>query len=79
MESPLPLHTGDDKCLYYTRSQQGLLTITYSRAVTKSKSVENRLRRALNWLKDRDLIPKDIKRLSKSQITQKKIGTLRPR
>ena len=49
----------DDICLYHTtRSQQELLTITYSRTVTQSKSVENRLRKAYNWLKDRDLIAK---------------------
>ena len=65
MESPLHLFNGDVKCSYYTtRSQQGLLTNTYSRRVTKSKSLENRLRKAYNLLKDKDLIPKDMKSLS---------------
>ena len=45
------------------------LSIFYSRKVIESKSVENRLRQAYSWLKDRDLVPKDIKRLSNSQIS----------
>ena len=69
-EFPLHLPTGDDKCSFYTRrSQQRLLTNTYNRTVTTSKSVENWLRKAYNWLKERDLIHEDIRTLSNSQIT----------
>ena len=51
------------------RNKKGLLSIPYSRTVTESKSVENRLRQAYNWLKNRDLIPKEMRRLSNSQIS----------
>ena len=64
---------------YYTRrNKKGLFSIPYSRTVTESKSVENRLRQAYNWLKDRDLNPKEIRRLSNLQISLqlKKISEL---
>ena len=70
MQSFFHFFIGDDECLYYTRKRkQRLLTITYSRTVTKSTSVENRLRNTYNGLKERDLIPKGINCLNHSQMT----------
>ena len=63
------LNTAGNHSYYTRRNKKGLLFIPYSRTVTESKSVKNRLRQAYNWLKVRDLIPKDIKRLSNSQIS----------
>ena len=68
IESPLSsLNTAGNHSYNTRRSKKGLLSIPYSRTVIESKSVENRLRQAYNWLKDKDLIPKDIKHLSNSQ------------
>ena len=59
MESLLRLRSGVDKGSHYTRmSQQGPLIITYRSTVTKSKSNENRSRKAYSLLKDSDLILK---------------------
>ena len=52
METHLDLLTGNDNWSYDTRSQQGLLTITYSCTVTQSKSFKNTLQKAYNWLKE---------------------------
>ena len=68
-DSLLHLLTGVDECSYYTRSQHGLLIVTHSRIETESKSVENRLWKAFNWLKDRELISKEIKLLRNLQLT----------
>ena len=69
-ESPFSsLNKAGNHSYYTRRNTKGLLSIPYSRTVTESKSVEKRLRQAYNWLKDRDLIPKEIRRLSNSQIS----------
>ena len=78
-ESPLSsLNKAGNHSYYTRRNKKELLSIPYSRTVTEPKSVENRLRQAYNWLKDRDLIPKEIRRLSNSQISLqlKKISEL---
>ena len=43
-----------------TRSLKGLLQITYSRTVTKSKSLKNALRKGYNWLTSMDLLPSNL-------------------
>ena len=54
-ESPLCFQDGLGLCQYDTRSKEkGLLPLTYCRTVTRAKSVDNRLRKAYNWLKDHD-------------------------
>ena len=78
-ESPLSsLNKAGNHTCYTRRNKKGLLSIPYSRTVTESNSVENRLRQAYNWLKDKDLILKEIRRLSNSQISLqlKKISVL---
>ena len=68
-ESPLCIQDGIDLCHYNTRrKEKGFLPLTYCRAVTRAKSVDNRLRKAYNWLKDHDLIPVDLPKVSTAQI-----------
>ena len=47
---------------------KGLFSTTYSRTVTKRKSLENTLRKTYNWLKWMDLIPNDINKLSSHKM-----------
>ena len=47
---------------------KGLFSTTYSRTVTKRKSLENTLRKTYNWLKWMDLIPNDINKLSSPKM-----------
>ena len=68
-ESPLCFQDGIDFCQYNTRrKEKGLLPLTYCRTVIRAKSVDNRLRKAYNWLKDHDLIPVDLPKMSTAQI-----------
>ena len=79
LESPLCFRDGIGLCQYDTRrKEKGLLPLTYSRTVTRAKSVDNRLKKAYNWLKDHDLIPADLTKLSKAQtqVHLKKISDL---
>ena len=55
-------------CQKNTRSKEkSLLPLTYCRTVTRAKSVDNRLRKAYNWLKDHDLLPVDLPKMSTAQ------------
>ena len=47
---------------------KGFLPLTYCRTVTRAKSVDNVLRKAYIWLKDHDLIPVDLQKMSTAQI-----------
>ena len=68
-EPPLCFQDGIDLCQYNTRrKEKGLLPLTFCRTVTRAKSVNNRLRKAYNWLKDHDLIPVDLPKMSAAQI-----------
>ena len=68
-ESPLCFQDGIDLCQYNTRrKEKGLLPIIFCRTVTRAKSVDNRLRKAYNWLKDRDSIQVDLPKMSTAQI-----------
>ena len=68
-ESPVNLLTLREASSYNTRRDAlGLLPVKYSRTSTKAKSLETRLRKAYNWLKERNLMPPNFKELSRSQI-----------
>ena len=78
-ESPLFSLDRIDVCHYNTRrKEKGLLPLTFCRTVTRAKSVDNRLRKAYNWLKDHDLIPVDLPKMSSAQTQAhlKKISDL---
>ena len=70
VESPLCfLQVEKEQTSVRTReSEKGLFTTVYCRTVTKRKSIENTLKKAYNWLKEHNLIPIDIAKLTKAQI-----------
>ena len=71
LRSKFPLDIRDEmnfRNLYETRrSVKGLLPITYSRTVTKGKSLKNTLRKGCNWLTSMDLLPSDFTTLADYQ------------
>ena len=71
LRSKLPLDFRDEmdnRNMYETRrSVKGLLPITYSRTVTKSKLLRNTLRKGYNWLTSMDLLPSNLTTLTDYQ------------
>ena len=79
LQSKLPLnfrHEIDNQNMYVTRrSSRGLLPITYSRTVTKSKSLKNARRKSYNWLTGLDLIPSNFNTFTDHQ-TKRYLNTI---
>ena len=54
---------------YTTRwNMKKLIPAQYNRTVLKRRSLENFLRLTYNWLKEAELIPKDVRKLSSYQV-----------